>query len=909
MKPSNHDVTLVMDQPDSLNSSLRRKANLMRLSRSPAKLRPSLISGPQVGNVSSSIATPEQSLDNSPGVVRSNQSQTFQSPSFSKLQSNRSTVFRNPNSTAMKFATPSSQPMIEEDESSAYLEELSTSSGQMRVVSHGQAGELQFKPAASTVIQKGTKVQAQDFHDSKGLSLFQTRFKNAAVMSLQTIHKPIASSQLRTVSVGTPAGISWDNIMETNAGTGNSRTPSTYDNSLGWTEKRGEYEKFDDCSSVGTDILRDESCSKPIPFPTQANKTGTIGRDFVNRATSKYMLTNEPRSNTGRVAYLHNSQKNAITPQISTFKSEKSIDTHAGMSSTKSLGNPSNVNPLESTVVQDNLISRDTHRIDNTILSAKTTSLHYARKTHLSSLRIDYESKIPPDTSSGDPVHFDARLVSKSILKKIPELHNGTSNSPAIYLDESNDAVDLDRIPCIEETNNGSSSNKSQSSQPMIQTYGPKSQKSSTSERKIFNGRKLSPIEAFSDTKPTLHNHGYQGRGSLSEGKLKINNSRYSSEDKPIPANNIKGFRGFINKTQGTPALADYDSDSVVTASTTTDLQNDPPRNLHSPASSSERGKLSERYDTTISNTHVFRAKISNQVTSHSMPVLNPIAKLQHNIYHGSDEMNFAKIGNTLSAIVSTPEAFQKRMVHTETFSDSDSLLDRNTNANDLAFNGDVPDFNNEYETSSHPDLSTYLVDPVQVQALVRKYRKISDALVERGYDPVFQEDAKKAFALFEMRSRIMETDIERRLGRRGGTTMVDDIVVTEFYKAMYRVRDAVIVSKAWRDGASPKDAFTALTLTRKAYIYSVRKPHRGRSTMANKNSSSLFGHSKNSFSWGWEEVLWVDDTEFTLLRCPSQGPKLMRGSEIFTVGDCQSILLKLTHERCEVRVAVKVWS
>ena len=66
--------------------------------------------------------------------------------------------------------------------------------------------------------------------------------------------------------------------------------------------------------------------------------------------------------------------------------------------------------------------------------------------------------------------------------------------------------------------------------------------------------------------------------------------------------------------------------------------------------------------------------------------------------------------------------------------------------------------------------------------------------------------DTKKAFALFEMRSRIMETDIDRGLERRGGTNVVDDIVLTPYFQAAHRVRDAVIVSKAWRDGATPKD-------------------------------------------------------------------------------------------------------
>ena len=65
-------------------------------------------------------------------------------------------------------------------------------------------------------------------------------------------------------------------------------------------------------------------------------------------------------------------------------------------------------------------------------------------------------------------------------------------------------------------------------------------------------------------------------------------------------------------------------------------------------------------------------------------------------------------------------------------------------------------------------------------------------------------EDTKKTFALFEMRSRMMESDIERGLDRKGGIVVVDDIVTTEYKQTAQRVRDGVIVSKAWRDGASP---------------------------------------------------------------------------------------------------------
>ena len=45
----------------------------------------------------------------------------------------------------------------------------------------------------------------------------------------------------------------------------------------------------------------------------------------------------------------------------------------------------------------------------------------------------------------------------------------------------------------------------------------------------------------------------------------------------------------------------------------------------------------------------------------------------------------------------------------------------------------------------------------------------------------IMVEDSKKAFALFELRSRIMEFDIERGLDRKGGTVVVDDVVNKEY--------------------------------------------------------------------------------------------------------------------------------
>jgi hypothetical protein len=202
-------------------------------------------------------------------------------------------------------------------------------------------------------------------------------------------------------------------------------------------------------------------------------------------------------------------------------------------------------------------------------------------------------------------------------------------------------------------------------------------------------------------------------------------------------------------------------------------------------------------------------------------------------------------------------------------------------------------------------DLSQYYVQPDDVKKIIRKFRRmcriqsmdLSDEEMER------EEDAKKAFALFEMRSRIMETDIDRGLERRGGTTVVDDLVLTPYNLTALRIRDAVIVSKAWRDGASPKDVVNSALLTCRAErTYYIQRPVRY--NRSPRGSSP--GDSDNRWmhiTYEWEEVQWLDDTDFMLYRCPSLGARHMRGYEMFTIGDCQSILLKLTNERCVVRI------
>jgi hypothetical protein len=197
-------------------------------------------------------------------------------------------------------------------------------------------------------------------------------------------------------------------------------------------------------------------------------------------------------------------------------------------------------------------------------------------------------------------------------------------------------------------------------------------------------------------------------------------------------------------------------------------------------------------------------------------------------------------------------------------------------------------------------DLSKFAIKPSQIRKLVKVYRNLSQHLTNSSVASIEEEEGKTAFALFEMRSRIMETDIERGFDRAGGTVTVDDIVLTSYYKASCRVRDAVIVSKAWRDGASPQDARTALNLTR-PYEYYVKRSSRliiSTDSMVSDYQESIDSNCSH-IHVSHERVGWIDDTEFSLVRC--FGSKTLRGFNIFTVGDCRSMLLKLTHENCEV--------
>ena len=215
--------------------------------------------------------------------------------------------------------------------------------------------------------------------------------------------------------------------------------------------------------------------------------------------------------------------------------------------------------------------------------------------------------------------------------------------------------------------------------------------------------------------------------------------------------------------------------------------------------------------------------------------------------------------------------------------------------------------------------LAKYYVEPDHMKKLLRVYRQLSDRITRKVNLTEFErlEDENKAFALLEMRSRIMEKDMERGLERRGGTVVVDDLVLTAYNRTAHRIRDAVIVAKAWRDGASPKDVVNTALLTRRPErTYFIRRPlhphhsHRHHSSASSVVSgfSTLSSGGHNSSRHFWEAVKWIDDTDFMLYRCPSLGPRNLRGFEMFTIGDCQSILLKLTNERCaELRKALNI--
>jgi hypothetical protein len=243
----------------------------------------------------------------------------------------------------------------------------------------------------------------------------------------------------------------------------------------------------------------------------------------------------------------------------------------------------------------------------------------------------------------------------------------------------------------------------------------------------------------------------------------------------------------------------------------------------------------------------------------------------------------------------SEPSAANPRARHEETAQSDDSSTSSSATSHKSSLFSDP--YRSDVGLEVFGDLSEYYVHPTLMKKVLRKYRTMSEACASKMNfaDYENEEDERKAIALFEMRSRVMEKDIERGLERRGGSFVVDDIVTTPYNRTAHRIRDAVIVSKAWRDGATISDVINSSVLTRRmARTYFTKRP------IPREVSA---GTSASGFRYSWEAVTWLDDTDMMQYRCPSLGSRHMRGFEMFTIGDCQSILLKLTNERCMVSV------
>jgi hypothetical protein len=418
---------------------------------------------------------------------------------------------------------------------------------------------------------------------------------------------------------------------------------------------------------------------------------------------------------------------------------------------------------------------------------------------------------------------------------------------------------------------------------------------------------------------------------------------------------NTKGFRALIDKTKDVPCLMDESDTESVASSKATSVYSG------IPSARSFRGRNDNDSDVfdgvSTSQSDVFdnmstlsprKSGYSNRPSRHLYPasiaeeeIIDEPQRLQN------DETDFSVVmlGGGLTAIQTDSMGFNSRQTASDyddnlTNSDVDqygfaktpgfnqmisagksrdsSLLGIHGNLgvrrrNDTASNrltgsesgSSSSLFSDPYRQEQnmlYRDLSTYFISPAQMKKVLRKYRKMSDTInTDMSLDEFdVDEDEHKAFALVEMRSRIMAKDIERGLERRGGTTVVDDLVLTPYNRVAQRVRDAVIVSKAWRDGATPKDVIHSALLTRRHdHTYFIKRPVKPEGNVHDITSTTTGLPLSVSGRYFWEPVKWVDDTDISLFRCPSLGARHMRGFEIFTIGDCQSILLRLTNERC----------
>ena len=449
------------------------------------------------------------------------------------------------------------------------------------------------------------------------------------------------------------------------------------------------------------------------------------------------------------------------------------------------------------------------------------------------------------------------------------------------------------------------------------------------------SGKRLSSSKAYNeevvdfDSSLNLHNNSnppkrmqqLNGPQPLSEELLRIKDSQ-SAPPREGGSLMLRGYRGFIDKTKDVPNLMD-DAESEASPSSMYTKQH-ASVGLALPAArgiaSGRRSFLVSSSNNVDSQSDVFdgiQEEPFGPIETEVLNVTSVVAKQQQprmirknedvlqpfegEILPYSTQFN-PFTTNCGSKPLNNGNARQSSVPDAE-FIDPPLNLSAVSKGSSDTFSYHVDDFEvSDDESQSLPDLSIYYIQPDMVRKMVRAFRKMCTSQLEISNSEGkmlsdFENlvDTKKAFALFEMRSRIMETDIDRGLERRGGTNVLDDIVLTPYFQAAARVRDAVIVSKAWRDGATPKDVITAHFLTRRsARAHFVCRPIQ----RIWRPGVPLDDHQPQ---YWFEEVKWLDDTDFMLMRCQSLGAGTMKEFEMFTIGDCHSMLLKMTSDNCMV--------
>jgi len=395
-----------------------------------------------------------------------------------------------------------------------------------------------------------------------------------------------------------------------------------------------------------------------------------------------------------------------------------------------------------------------------------------------------------------------------------------------------------------------------------------------------------------------------RGESQLSEENLALKD-HFSPPHKNYNASQTKGYRGFLDKTKDVPNLMDGTESEV---SNTVSQHQDSMDEMDQIARHSNPYKQNTNQNLNV--VLLGGGLTTIQTTADHFSMRKTASDFDENLTNSDyDQYGFAKIPGF------NEMATAGRGVHDQSLSinaiRARQALEKYKNRDATGGSDSGSEFfSDPYAKDSwgrnvKSNLKRYYVHPDEMKILVNKYRNMSkNHSTNLSYDDLDrEEDGKKAFALSEMRSRIMEKDVERGLERQGGTTVVDDIALTPSNRAALRVRDALVVAKAWRDGATPKDMKNASLLTRRAeHSHFILRPNR--EYFARSRARSV--DRTNIPKYTWEEKLWVDDLEMSQYQCHSLGPRHLRGFEMFTIGDCQSMLLKLCNERCmELRFAL----